>query len=330
MIQSLSCFIGTSFNPYLNLAIEEYLLERVKPGQMILYLWQNERTVVIGKNQNVWKECRCQQLEEDGGFLARRLSGGGAVFHDLGNLNFTFLVPTADYDLSRQMSVILEAVRSLGIDAQKSGRNDVTVDGKKFSGNAFCKKGDNSYHHGTLMLRVDTEKVARYLSVSEKKLRSKGVASVSSRVCNLCDFVADLTVDRMRTTLIDAFSATYHLPVSMLEDKDLDHKRIMALYSRYSSWEWRFGRKIPFTWERQERFSWGEAQLQLQVDQGVIQDAALYSDALDTQLIEKIDKQLIGLRFDPQVLGAKLYPLCEDEQQRQMAADIVSLAQQQA
>ena len=139
MIQSLHCLIGTSLNPYLNLATEEYLLDTVKPGQLILYLWQNERTVVIGKNQNAWKECRCQQLEEDGGFLARRLSGGGAVFHDLGNLNFTFLVPTADYDLSRQMSVILEAVRGLGIDAQKSGRNDVTVDGKKFSGNAFCK-----------------------------------------------------------------------------------------------------------------------------------------------------------------------------------------------
>ena len=196
MINRLSYFISSSTNPYLNLAVEEYLLETVKPNQLILYLWQNERTVVIGKNQNAWKECRFQSSKPTAGILLVVSRGGGAVFHDLGNLNFTFLIPSSDYDLSKQMSVILEAVRSLGIDAQKSGRNDVTVDGKKFSGNAFCQKGGNSYHHGTLMLRVDTQKVARYLNVSEKKLRSKGVSSVTSRVCNLCDFIPDLTQNR--------------------------------------------------------------------------------------------------------------------------------------
>ena len=239
-------------------------------------------------------------------------------------------MPTADYDLSRQMSVILEAVRGLGIDAQKSGRNDVTVDGKKFSGNAFCKKGNNSYHHGTLMLRVDTEKVSSYLSVSEKKLHSKGVASVSSRVCNLCDFVPQLTVEVMRQKLIESLALTYRLPVAMIEENQLDHKKIMSLYSRYSSWEWRFGRKIPFTWEQQERFDWGEIQLQLQVDEGIIQDAVLYSDALDSPLIEKTAQQLTGLRFDPKVLEQHLLPLCESELQHRMVQNILSLTHQQA
>ena len=222
MINRLSYFISSSTNPYLNLAVEEYLLETVKPNQLILYLWQNERTVVIGKNQNAWKECRFQELEADGGHLARRLSGGGAVFHDLGNLNFTFLMPSSDYDLSKQMSVILEAVRSLGIDAQKSGRNDVTVDGKKFSGNAFCQKGTNSYHHGTLMLRVDTQKVARYLNVSEKKLRSKGVSSVTSRVCNLCDFIPDLTREQMQQELLKALSDVYGFEPEAMDDQNFD------------------------------------------------------------------------------------------------------------
>ena len=126
MINRLSYFISSSTNPYLNLAVEEYLLETVKPNQLILYLWQNERTVVIGKNQNAWKECRFQELEADGGHLARRLSGGGAVFHDLGNLNFTFLIPSSDYDLSKQMSVTVPV--TVGADwAKAAGAKTISI-----------------------------------------------------------------------------------------------------------------------------------------------------------------------------------------------------------
>lgn len=329
MINRLSYFISSSTNPYLNLAVEEYLLETVKPNQLILYLWQNERTVVIGKNQNAWKECRFQELEADGGHLARRLSGGGAVFHDLGNLNFTFLIPSSDYDLSKQMSVILEAVRSLGIDAQKSGRNDVTVDGKKFSGNAFCQKGGNSYHHGTLMLRVDTQKVARYLNVSEKKLRSKGVSSVTSRVCNLCDFIPDLTREQMQQELLKALSHVYGLEPEAMDDQNFDTKRVMSLYSRYSSWDWLYGRKIPFTRLREERFDWGEIQLQLNIDNGIIEDAALYSDSLDERFIERIAPCLKGCRFEPDAVLNRLLQLEELTQtQQQQLEQIASLTRQ--
>ena len=329
MINRLSYFISSSTNPYLNLAVEEYLLETVKSNQLILYLWQNERTVVIGKNQNAWKECRFQELEADGGHLARRLSGGGAVFHDLGNLNFTFLMPSSDYDLSKQMSVILEAVRSLGIDAQKSGRNDVTVDGKKFSGNAFCQKGTNSYHHGTLMLRVDTQKVARYLNVSEKKLRSKGVSSVTSRVCNLCDFIPDLTREQMQQELLKALSHVYGFEPEAMDDQSFDTKRVMSLYSRYSSWDWLYGRKIPFTWLREERFDWGEVQLQLNINNGIIEDAALYSDSLDERFIERIVPCLKGCRFEPDTVLYRLLQLEGLTQtQKQQLEQIVSLTRQ--
>ena len=164
MIRRLLVCRSGGTDPYENLALEEALLSRVGEGELILYLWQNARTVVIGRNQNPWKECRTALLAKEGGHLARRLSGGGAVFHDLGNLNFTFLMSAEDYDLPRQLTVIERACQSLGIPAQRSGRNDLLAEGRKFSGNAFYKHNGKAYHHGTLMVDVDLEKVQRYLS----------------------------------------------------------------------------------------------------------------------------------------------------------------------
>ena len=142
MIKKIYTIESGCFNPYQNMGLEEYLMYQAGEDECILYLWQNERTVVIGRNQNAWKECQTEELEGDGGYLARRLSGGGAVFHDLGNLNFTFLVRKENFNVEKQTEVILRAVNSLGIHAEKSGRNDITVDGCKFSGNAYLRSGD--------------------------------------------------------------------------------------------------------------------------------------------------------------------------------------------
>ena len=162
MIHKLKLFESKTTEPYYNLAIEQHLLEIVSEGNCVLYLWQNENTVVIGRNQNAWKECRTTLLEEEGGRLARRLSGG-AVFHDRGNLNFTFLLPTAEYDLERQIEVIRRACAALGVPVEKSGRNDLLADGRKFSGNAFYHHEGHSYHHGTMLVDVNMEKLRRYL-----------------------------------------------------------------------------------------------------------------------------------------------------------------------
>ena len=140
MIKNLQYYISTSLNPYENLATEKYLLDTVAEDGYILYLWQNQNTVVIGKNQNPWAECRCNLLETEGGRLARRLSGGGAVFHDTGNLNFTFLCSAKNYDLDRQMKVIQTACSLAGIKTELSGRNDLLAAGRKFSGNALDHK----------------------------------------------------------------------------------------------------------------------------------------------------------------------------------------------
>ncbi|MEG1942884.1 MAG: lipoate--protein ligase [Angelakisella sp.] len=224
MINRIAYVTTDNTVPYENIALEELLLDTVLPQECILYLWQNRRTVVIGRNQNCRGECRMAQLEADGGYLARRLSGGGAVFHDMGNLNFTFLVQSEDYDLDRQLEVILRAVRSLGIAAEKSGRNDITADGRKFSGNAFYTKGNRKYHHGTIMIDADLDNLSRYLTVSPDKLAAKGVKSVRSRVINLRELNPAVTVESVKTALIAAFGELYGLCPLPLDSSRIDRE----------------------------------------------------------------------------------------------------------
>lgn len=177
--------VAQSKDPYKNLALEAWLFENGRQD-VWLYLWQNQHTVVIGRNQNAWKECRLSALEADGGKLARRGSGGGAVYHDVGNLNFTFILPRDVYDLRRQLGVILAAMERLGIPARFTGRNDlVTQDGAKFSGNAFQFSAHTALHHGTILVAADMGALSQYLAPSKAKLAAKGVDSVRSRVCNL-------------------------------------------------------------------------------------------------------------------------------------------------
>ena len=212
MIQTLTTYESMTTDPYTNLAVEEYLTFHAEPGECILYLWQNAHTVVIGRNQNCWKECRVSELEADGGHLVRRLSGGGAVYHDLGNLNFTFCMRKEDADVDRQLQVIIEAVASFGLTAEKTGRNDVAINGQKFSGNAFFDSKGCYYHHGTLLLNVDTASMSRFLNPSKAKLQSKGVSSVRSRVVNLSSLCPHITVDTMKQAMFTAFSKVYGLP----------------------------------------------------------------------------------------------------------------------
>ena len=314
MVRKIYTCLGNSFNPYENLALEEVLLNHVPENGCILYLWQNQKTVVVGKNQNAWKECRVKELEEDGGHLARRLSGGGAVFHDLGNLNFTFLVNTDDYDLEKQLDVILYAVNSLGIKAEKSGRNDIiTEDGRKFSGNAFYHNGGKSYHHGTLMMSVDKELVARYLNVSKLKLSSKGVSSVKSRVVNLTELNPDITVESMNKALFEAFESAYGLSseeyILTQEEKD----EVERLKERNASFEWRLGRKIAFDWKGEQRFKWGSAEIELKVESGIVQEAAVYSDAMDGDFLQDMAPLMVGRIFSAEKLADAVSALSDKE-----------------
>ena len=309
MISRIALFEGSSFDPYYNLAIEQHLLETVDAGTCVLYLWQNENTVVIGRNQNPWAECRTTLLEEEGGQLARRLSGGGAVFHDLGNLNFTFLVPQGDYDLDRQLGVITEAVRRLGLHAERSGRNDILAEGRKFSGNAFYKNGTQAYHHGTLLVEADMEKLGRYLVPSRAKLQSKGVESVRARVVNLRELNPEISIPGLKAALRDAFEAVYGLNTQVIRPEELDAEAIAALTARNRSWEWNYGQRLPFSFQCEGRFDWGGVQLAFQVEHGTVQQAKVYSDAMDWALAPRAEALLTGSRFVLGDLQARLAAL---------------------
>ncbi len=291
----LSYIISQSNIPYHNLALEEYLLKNTEEDECILYLWQNKKTVVIGKNQNPWRECKVEELNNDEGFLARRLSGGGAVFQDLGNLNFTFLVREKNYNVDKQLSVIINAVNKFGINAQKSGRNDITAQGRKFSGNAFYKTEDYCYHHGTILINADMGMLSHYLNVSAKKLSSKGVTSVKSRVVNLTELSESVSVQSMKTALLQAFEEVYG---EKAEEFDrVDEVKFAEITKRLSSWDWLYGRKIPFNTQWSTRFEWGEMQIEFYVNQGIIDDIKVWTDALDELLADKIEAKLKGVKF---------------------------------
>lgn len=260
--------ISNQSNPYLNIAVENYLLAQPSDGDITMYLWQNRRTVVIGQNQNPYSECNVEQLEADGGFLMRRKTGGGAVFHDLGNLNFSFIVPYEVYDQTRQFSVLQKAVAQYGLQTEVSGRNDVLCQGRKFSGNAFSKGRNQRLHHGTILIRTDVEVLQKYLKVKPAKLQKHGVASVQSRVVNLSELNPDITAQNIIPHLIQAFEQEYGAPVQTIEfEQVIKAPEVQQLYAEFASAEWKYGRWQQFRAQRAAQFEWGGVEVSVDVDQ---------------------------------------------------------------
>ena len=311
MIDRINYIESTTYDPYANLAMEEYLMLHCGETECILYLWQNEHTIVIGRNQNPWKECHLTQLEESGGHLVRRLSGGGAVYHDLGNLNFSFIVPRAQYDLARQLSVIQRAVGTFGIACEFSGRNDLLAEGRKFSGNAFRFLPGAALHHGTLLIRADGARMARFLQPSKEKLEAKGVKSVPSRVVNLSELCAEVTVESLTRALREAFMQEYGACAE--GDADAlalpDYERLAA---RNAEWAWNFGETLPFDASFSRRFPWGGLEIQLRLEGGRVAAARVFTDAMDAELGHRLETALSGRRFAPQEMAQAAAAVSED------------------
>lgn len=304
MINKLKLYISDSLDPYLNMAFEKRLTLDAGADECILYLWRNERTVVVGRNQNCWAECRVSELEADGGHLARRLSGGGAVYHDAGNLNFTFACSRENYDVSRQCAVIAAAVRSFGIETEVSGRNDILADGYKFSGNAFWRFGENHYHHGTILIKSDKDEMSKYLCVPADKLKANGIASVRSRVVNLCELCGDINIGLIKEALCRAFGEIYGLPVIRCRLPEPD--AVAGIRAEFDSPDWKYGRTPAFTHKLSGRYPWGGVTFYLDVREGRIFDCGISSDALDTGLIDDLPALLRGCRYNAAEMSGRL------------------------
>lgn len=284
-------FVSKSYNPHFNLSIEEYLLKKIESDEIYFYLWQNKNTVVIGRNQNSWRECNFELLFKNEGYLARRLSGGGAVYHDLGNLNFTFITHTKKYNLHKQLKVILDALKRFDIFGEFSGRNDITINKRKFSGNAFFHGFGGSIHHGTLLVNVDMENLSKYLNVSKKKIESKGIKSVKSRVINLKELNSKIDIESLKKELMESFSNEYSVPSKIIQiTSKKDIPDIESLYEKYSSKNWIFGKSPNFDYSISEKFSWGELQLGFVIKNGQIFNLTAYSDSMDVDLIDELNK----------------------------------------
>ncbi len=290
-----------SRDPAWNLAMEEFFFDCMDRGKSYLLLWQNHNTVVIGKNQNTQSEIDSGYVRDHGIRVVRRLSGGGAVYHDDGNLNFTFITDAEDgqrIDLHRFCVPIAETLRSFGVDAQISGRNDITVDGKKFSGNAQYVRQGRVMHHGTLMFDSDLSVLQKVLQVNREKLSSKGIASVSSRVTNLRPYLPEgVTIEDFAERLVQYLSCRYDLETLELTEQDLDEieKRKNA---RYDTWQWNYGRSPESTWTNGKRVEGcGWVSVSHRVEDGLMRDVTISGDFFGNRDISCLTERLNGCRF---------------------------------
>lgn len=294
----VSVITSSSHDIFVNLATEEYIFNNLNIDKQTLYLWQNSPTVIIGKHQNPWSECYLKKMEKDKITLARRHSGGGTVYQDLGNSCFTFLSSKNTFSIDRNMEILSKALlNNFGILAEKSGRNDMVVDGKKISGSAYKKSFDRALHHGTMLINVDMHAMEKYLHPSKEKLQSKSISSVKSRVMNLSE-IAQINHNTLSSAIIRDFCNVYDEDINNVQIIDAEdfrkEKSFQIYYEKLFDWDWRFGKTPEWDCHFQKRFEWGEISVYILSRQGIIQEITIYSDNLVPVMIDKLMFYLRG------------------------------------
>lgn len=297
-----------SRDPYFNLALEEYVFEELDPSQRYFMLWQNDNTIVVGKYQNTAQEVNQEFVDAHQIRVARRLSGGGAVYHDRGNLNFTFIVNEGDierFNFQYFIRPVIAALSRFGVRAEFTGRNDITIDGKKFSGNSQYVKRGRILHHGCVMVDSNLTDVAAALRPKEAKFQSKSAKSVVSRVTSINAHSPEpVTVEKFKAALLEEAASAGTLERYTLTEEELARVEALA-EKKYRTWEWTYGWSGNYNYSKSEKFSFGLVEVDAKVEGGVIESVRISGDFFGRGDIADLERALTGERIDGD-LGARL------------------------
>ncbi|MBU8683027.1 MULTISPECIES: lipoate--protein ligase LplJ [Bacillus] len=297
-------------DPRINLAIEEYCLKHLDPEETYLLFYINQPSIIIGKNQNTIEEINTKYVDENGIIVVRRLSGGGAVYHDLGNLNFSFITKddgNSFHNFKKFTEPVVAALKKLGVDAELSGRNDLMANGRKISGNAqFSTKG-RMFSHGTLLFDSEIEHVVSALKVKKDKIESKGIKSIRSRVANISEFLDQkMTTVEFRSMLLRyIFDTEGEIPEYKLTEKDWEIINQISK-ERYQNWDWNYGKSPKFNLQHSKRFQAGSVDIRLEVQKGVIRECKIFGDFFGVGDVSDIEEKLKGVQYERKAIEEAL------------------------
>ncbi|MGE7594377.1 lipoate--protein ligase [Peribacillus frigoritolerans] len=297
-------------DPRINLAIEEYALKHLNIDETYLLFYINRPSIIIGRNQNTIEEINSDYVDEKGITVVRRLSGGGAVYHDLGNLNFSFITKDdgdSFHNFKKFTQPVVETLEKLGIHAELSGRNDILAEGKKISGNAMFSTKGRMFSHGTLLFQSEMDHIVSALKVKKDKIESKGIKSIRSRVGNIADFLKDpMTVEEFRSFLLqNIFKDTGKVTEYVLTETDWEKIHEIS-EDRYQNWEWNYGKSPKFNLQNSHRFPVGSVDIRLEVNKGIIENCKIYGDFFGVGEVADIERKLTGTRYEKEAISRVL------------------------
>ncbi|CAH0224195.1 Lipoate-protein ligase LplJ [Peribacillus sp. Bi96] len=297
-------------DPRINLAIEEYALKHLNIDETYLLFYINRPSIIIGRNQNTIEEINADYVEGNGITVVRRLSGGGAVYHDLGNLNFSFITKDdgdSFHNFKKFTQPVVETLEKLGIQAELSGRNDILAEGKKISGNAMFSTKGRMFSHGTLLFQSEMDHIVSALKVKKDKIESKGIKSIRSRVGNIADFLKEpMSVEEFRSFLLqNIFQDSGEVTEYVLTEADWEKIHKIS-EERYQNWEWNYGKSPKFNLQNSHRFPVGSVDIRLEVSRGVIENCKIYGDFFGVGEVTDIEQKLTGTRYEKDAISSVL------------------------